>query len=211
MPIDSDEAYSVGLAAAYRVIERWRPEWRMLSTFLVPYVRGAILDEARRMDWVPRLTRSKSRRMQAELDRVQARLHRTVTEHDLASIWGCTAEDAARRRREATPIGLASLQAAQFENDSGAEKTLEHSLIDKRAAPCKLERLDLLRLVAKGLKKIPRLALILYFFEGRTMAEIGRELVLSKSRVSQLLSAIVADLRVRLASRAEELATLFGG
>jgi len=211
MPLDLDEAYSVGLAEAWRMVPRWQPQQAALSTFLAPRVRGAMLDSVRRMDWVPRTTRRLATDLRAAEQRLEARLARPITDDDRAAAWGVTIEEAAARRRAATPIGATSMhQSCGSEADCDDRKSVAKTIVDPRAeCPLRrLARLDLLRLVTKGLRKVPRLAVILHFFEGRTMKEVGRELALSESRISQMLAAIVADLRIRLGGRSTELSAM---
>ena len=210
MPLDVDESYSIGLAEAWRMLSRWRPEQAALSTFLAPRVRGAILDWVRSTDRVPRITRQKAKAWSVAEQQLQCRLGRPVTDDDRAATWGMTLDEIAAARRAATPIGETSLDETYFDRGDDASKTFAATTVDPRSE-CPLRRssrLDLLRVVTKGLRKVPRLAVILHFVEGRTMKEVGRELALSESRISQMLAGIIADLRVRLGGRAEELSAL---
>jgi RNA polymerase sigma factor FliA len=176
------------------------------ETYCVPRIRGAMLDELRTMDWVPRLVRSKAARMEAARKELEANLGRPPRPDELASKLGITLDQLKEYVGEATAVSLVSLNKKWYETDSYKDVREIDILEDKKAEDptCRLQNRDLMKLVTKGLNRNERLIIILYYYEDMTMKEIGATLDLSESRVSQMHSSIVARLQQQLAKRRPE-------
>jgi RNA polymerase sigma factor for flagellar operon FliA len=176
------------------------------ETYCVPRIRGAMLDELRTMDWVPRLVRSKAARMEAARKELEANLGRPPRPEELALKLGITLDQLQEYVGEATAVSLVSLNKKWYETDSYKDVREIDILEDKKAEDptCRLQNRDLMKLVTKGLNRNERLIIILYYYEDMTMKEIGATLDLSESRVSQMHSSIVARLQQQLAKRRPE-------
>ena len=176
------------------------------ETYCVPRIRGAMLDELRSMDWVPRLVRSKSARMEAARKELEAQLGRPPRPDELAAKLNITLDELKEYVGEATAVSLVSLNKKWYETDSYKDVREIDILEDKKAEDptCRLQNRDLMRLVTRGLNRNERLIVILYYYEEMTMKEIGATLDLSESRVSQMHSSIVARLQAHLAKRKGE-------
>ena len=176
------------------------------ETYCVPRIRGAMLDELRTMDWVPRLVRSKSSKLGEATKQLEARLGRHPTEGELASQMDIPLAELEKMMLEANAVGLISLNKKWYETDSYKDVREIDILEDKKAEDPthKLQNRDLMRLVTRGLNRNERLIIILYYYEDMTMKEIGATLDLSESRVSQMHSSIVARLQQQLAKRRPE-------
>lgn len=179
------------------------------ETYCVPRIRGAMLDELRTMDWVPRLVRSKANKLNEALKNVEARLGRQPTEIELAEELGISVTELEKMMLEANAVNLISLNKKWYETDSYKDVREIDILEDKKGEdPTKrIQKNDLMRLVTKGLNRNERLIIILYYYEELTMKEIGATLDLSESRVSQMHSSIVQRLKGQLRPRRPE----FGG
>lgn len=178
------------------------------ETYCVPRIRGAILDELRTMDWVPRLVRSKASRMEGTRKALEAELGRPPRPEELAERIGVPVDQLDQHVGEATAVGVVSLNKKWYETDSYKDVREIDVLEDKKAEDPthRLQNRDLMRLVTRGLNRNERLIIILYYYEEMTMKEIGATLDLSESRVSQMHSSIVARLQSQLAKRKPEFA-----
>ncbi len=179
------------------------------ETYCVPRIRGAMLDELRTMDWVPRLVRSKASKLNAAIKEVEARLGRAPTEIELASALSLTVPELDKMIIDANAVNLISLNKKWYETDSYKDVREIDILEDKKGEDPtrRIQKNDLMRLVTKGLNRNERLIIILYYYEELTMKEIGATLDLSESRVSQMHSSIVQRLQGQLGRRRPE----FGG
>ncbi|MAT72619.1 MAG: FliA/WhiG family RNA polymerase sigma factor [Planctomycetaceae bacterium] len=179
------------------------------ETYCVPRIRGAMLDELRSMDWVPRLVRSKASKLNEAVKTLEARLGRSPSEGELAEHMGITVPELEKMITEANAVNLISLNKKWYETDSSKDVREIDVLEDKKGEDPtgRIQKSDLMRLVTKGLNRNERLIIILYYYEEMTMKEIGATLDLSESRVSQMHSAIVSRLQNQLGRRRPE----FGG
>lgn len=179
------------------------------ETYCVPRIRGAMLDELRTMDWVPRLVRSKASKLNEAVKTLEARLGRTPSENELAKHMEMSVADLERMISDANAVNLISLNKKWYETDSYKDVREIDILEDKKGEDPtrRIQKSDLMRLVTKGLNRNERLIIILYYYEEMTMKEIGATLDLSESRVSQMHSAIVQRLQGQLGRRRPE----FGG
>jgi RNA polymerase sigma factor FliA len=176
------------------------------ETYCVPRIRGAMLDELRTMDWVPRLVRSKASKMEAARKELEAALGRPPRGEELAAKLGIPIEQLDNYLGEATAVNLVSLNKKWYETDSYKDVREIDILEDKKAEDPthRLQNRDLMRLVTRGLNRNERLIIILYYYEDMTMKEIGATLDLSESRVSQMHSSIVSRLQAQLSQRRPE-------
>jgi RNA polymerase sigma factor for flagellar operon FliA len=179
------------------------------ETYCVPRIRGAMLDELRTMDWVPRLVRSKASKLNEALKTLEAKLGRAPTEAELSTQLQISVPELEKMMLEANAVGLISLNKKWYETDSYKDVREIDILEDKKGEDPtrRIQKTDLMRLVTKGLNRNERLIIILYYYEELTMKEIGATLDLSESRVSQMHSSIVQRLQLQLERRRPE----FGG
>jgi len=179
------------------------------ETYCVPRIRGAMLDELRTMDWVPRLVRSKASRLNEAIKTLEAKLGRQPTETELAEELQISVQELEKMMMDASAVNLISLNKKWYETDSYKDVREIDILEDKKGEdPTKrIQQADLMRLVTKGLNRNERLIVILYYYEELTMKEIGATLDLSESRVSQMHSSIVQRLQNQLARRKAEFGT----
>jgi RNA polymerase sigma factor FliA len=179
------------------------------ETYCVPRIRGAMLDELRTMDWVPRLVRSKASKLNEAIKTLETRLGRQPTEIELATEMQITVPELEKMMLDANAVNLISLNKKWYETDSYKDVREIDILEDKKGEdPTKrIQKNDLMRLVTKGLNRNERLIIILFYYEELTMKEIGATLDLSESRVSQMHSSIVQRLQSQLGRRRPEFGT----
>lgn len=176
------------------------------ETYCAPRIRGAILDELRSMDWVPRLVRSRAHKLDGATKSLETELGRAPTSEEVAKRLQVPMAEYDKMAKDASAVGLVSLSRKWFETDSNKDVREIDVLEDKRGAdPVReIQRKDLKELITKGLSRAERLIIILYYFEEMTMKEIGATLDLSESRVSQMHSSILARLKAQMADRRKE-------
>ena len=179
------------------------------ETYCVPRIRGAMLDELRTMDWVPRLVRSKASKLNEGVKTLEAKLGRSPSEIELSAHMGLTVPELEKMILDANAVNLISLNKKWYETDSYKDVREIDILEDKKGEDPtrRIQKADLMRLVTKGLNRNERLIIILYYYEELTMKEIGATLDLSESRVSQMHSAIVQRLQSQLGRRRPEFGT----
>ena len=205
--VELDDLISAGIFGLMDAIEAFDMSRGVkFETYCVPRIRGAMLDELRTMDWVPRLVRSKASKLEEARKALEADLGRPPRPDELARKLGVTIEELENLVGEATAVSLVSLNKKWYETDSYKDVREIDILEDKKAEDPthRLQNHDLMRLVTRGLNRNERLIIILYYYEDMTMKEIGATLDLSESRVSQMHSSIVARLQQQLAKRRPE-------
>jgi RNA polymerase sigma factor for flagellar operon FliA len=205
--VDLDDLTSAGIFGLMDAIEHFDlTRGVKFETYCVPRIRGAMLDELRTMDWVPRLVRSKASKMEEVRKSLEAALGRPPRPDEMAEKLGITVEEFYRQQGESTAVSQVSLNKKWYETDSYKDVREIDILEDKKAEDPtgRIQNHDLMRLVTKGLNRNERLIMILYYYEDMTMKEIGATLDLSESRVSQMHSSIVSRLQAQLAERRPE-------
>jgi len=177
------------------------------ETYCAPRIRGAILDELRSMDWVPRLVRSRAHKLDNATKAFEAEHGCTGTDEEIAQRMGLDQEEFAKLKRDATAVSLVSLSRKWFETDSQKDVCEIDVIEDKRGQnPLEeIQRRDLKEMLIKGLTRAERLILVLYYYEEMTMKEIGATLDLSESRVSQMHSSILARLKAQMSHQKKNL------
>jgi len=206
--VDVEDLMSAGIFGLMDAINAF--DWKRgvkFETYCAPRVRGAILDELRAMDWVPRLVRSRAHKLNQAAHALEAQLGRRPDARELAKKMRIPLREFRKLQRDARAVGLVSLSRKWFETDSSKDVREIDVIEDKRSDDPfdAVNRKDLKELVTRGLSRAERLIIILYYFEEMTMKEIGETLDLSESRVSQMHSAILERLKHQLQKRRKEL------
>jgi len=207
--VEHDDLVSAGIFGLMDAIDAFDPERGVkFETYSSPRVRGAILDELRSMDWVPRLVRARAHQLENALQTLEAYLGRMPTDKEIANELQLDMKEFQRLQRDATATGLVSL-SNKFSESDGDKDIREIDVIEdaKSLNPLvEAQKRDLKGLLTKGLTRAERLIVILYYYEEMTMKEIGATLDLSESRVSQMHSSIVARLKAQMNARKREFA-----
>lgn len=173
------------------------------ETYCGPRIRGAILDELRSLDWVPRLVRARASRIDAASGALDVKLGRPATPQEMAKTLRCSVAEYVKLANEANTVGIFHVtQNAQDEENGRGVREID-GLQDLRSQDPsnRIQCGDLKQLVTRGLSRKERLIILLYYYEGLTMREIGDSLRLSESRVSQMHAAILLRLKKQLTER----------
>ena len=206
--VDKDDLISAGVFGLFDAIEAFDLERGVkFETYCAPRVRGAILDELRSMDWVPRLVRTRATKLARANEALEAELGRRPNEVELSERLAITREELVKVRRETATSTLISLSRKCFETDSSRDVREIGVLEDRRSEDAlgEIQRRDLKDVLTRGMTRAERVILIRYYDELMTMKEIGSVLDLSESRVSQMHSAILQRLKTQLAGRHKDL------
>jgi RNA polymerase sigma factor for flagellar operon FliA len=204
--VEVDDLISAGIFGLMDAIDAFDPQRGVkFATYCTPRIRGAILDELRSMDWVPRLVRARAHQLNNAMRTLEAHLGRLPSDNEIADELDMDMGEFHRLQRDATAVGIVSLSNnldVEGDNDICEIDIVE----DKKSEDPMVEaqKRDLKSLLTKGLTRAERLILILYYYEEMTMKEIGATLDLSESRVSQMHSSIVARLKAQMDSRKKE-------
>ncbi|HYH28940.1 MAG TPA: FliA/WhiG family RNA polymerase sigma factor [Pseudonocardia sp.] len=198
--VDVNDLVQCGVFGLIDAVERFDPELSpRFESYAIPRIRGAILDELRAQDWVPRTVRGRIRELERAQERLEARLLRAPTDADLAGELGVGVRELRTLTRQVQLISVEALD----ENSGGVSELLaDDTAPDPVAAVQAAETLRQLALAVGQLGERDRAVVRLYYLENRTLAEIGRLLGVTESRVCQLHTRLVGRLRGRL----EELA-----
>jgi RNA polymerase sigma factor for flagellar operon FliA len=206
--VELDDLMSSGIFGLMDAIEAFDMERGVkFETYCAPRIRGAILDELRSMDWVPRLVRSRAQKMNQVNKQLEVELGRQPNSQEIAAKLNISMDEFKKIEKDSKAVGVVSLSRKYFETDGNKDVREIDILEDKKGTdPVReMQRKDLKDLMTKGLSRAERLIIILYYFEEMTMKEIGMTLDLSESRVSQMHSSIIARLRAQMADRKKEL------
>jgi len=205
--VELDDLMSAGIFGLMDAIDAFDLERGVkFETYCAPRIRGAILDELRSMDWVPRLVRSRAHKMESATKQLEVELGRSPTNEEIARRLKIPMAEFEKIAKDASAVGVVSLSRKWFETDSNKDVREIDVLEDKKGAnPVReIQRKDLKELLTKGLSRAERLIIILYYFEEMTMQEIGATLDLSESRVSQMHSSILARLKAQMQDKKRE-------
>jgi len=205
--VEVDDLISAGTFGLMDAIEAFDLERGVkFETYCSARIRGAILDELRSMDWVPRLVRARASQLSKATQALETHLGRKPTSKELAEKLDMNREEFQRLWKDANAISLVSLDN-QYTEENGEKNIREIDVIkDKKSANPVLEtqKRDLKSLLTRGLSRAEKLIIVLYYYEEMTMKEIGVTLDLSESRVSQMHSSIMSRLKAQLNHRKRE-------
>jgi RNA polymerase sigma factor for flagellar operon FliA len=174
------------------------------ETYAITRIRGAMIDELRALDWIPRSVRQKARRVERAYATLEARLRRTPTEAEVADEMGVTVEElhaVFSQLSLANVVALEELLHVGGESGDRLVDTLEDTAADNPVEVA--EDRELRRFLARAINTLPereKTVVTLYYYEGLTLAEIGNVLGVTESRVSQIHTKSVLQLRAKLAS-----------
>jgi RNA polymerase sigma factor FliA len=170
------------------------------ETFAVPRIRGAILDELRALDWVPRSTRAKARSIERAVNKLENQLGRDPSETELAKSLQISMEDLHYALKDVSVTSLLSLDELICREDDNRQvpriETVENTTtVDVLDDMEKTELRVFLIHAISNLSEQERLVVSLYYYEELTLKEIGEIMLISESRVSQIHTRAVTRLR----------------
>jgi RNA polymerase sigma factor for flagellar operon FliA len=194
--VNLDDLISWGGFGLLDAVVQYQPARAGFSTFAVLKIRGKILDSLRSEDHASRAMRQHTRKLDAAAESLRQSLGRAATSQELADSMEVDARQFADREQVRLAVNVCSLSGPPAGADHRgclASSTLEDTKTPDPARAA--DRRELREVLLRGLSRAERLVIILYYYEGMTLKEIGQTLDLSESRVSQMRSQILGNLR----------------
>ena len=204
--IEVDDLISVGVLGLMDAISKYdSSRGAKFKTYAEFRVRGAILDELRSMDWVPRSIRQKASNVDKVVQKLQAKLKRPPEDEEVAKEMDLSLDQFHDTLNETKSIPIFSLEDLGIAKETGEQQSLLDCLAGKADADpqTQIRLVELKEIIAKAIDTLPekeRLMVSLYYYEELTMKEIGAVLDITESRVSQIHSKAVYHLRTKLKS-----------
>jgi len=208
--VDQGDLVSYGIFGLIDAIEKFDLERGFkFETYAISRIKGAIIDELRSIDWVPRSVRSKARSLEKAYGKLESELHRTPTDAELAAEMGMTDQQLQATFGQISFIGLVALdEMLGGERTGGDSMTLGDTIADRGDGPMAAYEVEEMRqILAQAINDMPereKVVLTLYYYEGLTLAEIGEVLGVTESRVCQIHTKSVIHLRAKIAASERE-------
>ncbi|MFP5345635.1 MAG: RNA polymerase sigma factor WhiG [Actinomycetes bacterium] len=203
--IEQADLVSYGIFGLIDAIEKFDLERAIkFETYAISRIRGAIIDELRALDWIPRSVRSKAREVEKAYAQLESELHRAPTEDEVAERMGIARSDLHQIFSQVSNVNVLALdELLSPGGEKGESVSLGDTLTDPKAEDPVLafegeETRFLLARAIDQLSEREKIVVTLYYYEGLTLAEIGRVLGVTESRICQMHTKAVQQLRTRL-------------
>ncbi len=202
--VDEADLISYGLVGLISAVERFDPARRVkFETYAAMRVKGAIIDELRALDWVPRSVRARARKIEKASATLEAKLHRAPTDDELAGALGMEMDEFQEALTQISNGSIVALDEMWTVSSAGEAVSLMDTLGDARASdPADLmDVADLRDTLADAIARLPereRIVIALYYYDNLSLKAIGEILGVTESRISQLHTKAVLRLKGRL-------------
>jgi RNA polymerase sigma factor FliA len=201
--IEAEDLYSVGITGLIAAVRKYDPEQgNTFAGYAATRIRGAILDELRRMDWCPRRARARARKIKEAINALEQRIGGAATEEQICNELGLSRKDYAKWLEESRPVTFIAID--QLSGGESSEGVSLHELLPDETDETgreRVEKQEMLQLLAQRmgeLPDIPRKILAMYYFENMRLAEIAAVFGLTESRICQIHSQTILGLRAYL-------------
>ncbi|HEX5587944.1 MAG TPA: RNA polymerase sigma factor WhiG [Acidimicrobiia bacterium] len=203
--IEQSDLVSYGIFGLIDAIDKFDPgRGFKFETYAISRIKGAIIDELRSIDWVPRSVRARARAIERAYSKLENELRRSPEDEEVAAELEMTKEELASALSQISLTGLVALdellQASSGDRQGNA--TVSDTIADGTHDPVAAYEVDEMKtLLADAINRMPdreRLVLTLYYYEGLTLAEIGTILGVTESRVCQIHTKSILQLRGRM-------------
>jgi RNA polymerase sigma factor for flagellar operon FliA len=202
--VEQADLVSYGMFGLIDALEKFEPaRGNKFETYAIPRIKGAIIDELRAMDWVPRSVRFKAREIEKAYADLESILKRAPTERELAERLGVSLPELHDVINQISFVSVLALdELLSVGTDRGEQVSLLDTLADRGVDPTTglegQETRGLLAAAINSLSEREKIVVTLYYFEGLTLAEIGDILGVTESRVCQIHTKAVGQLRLQL-------------
>lgn len=207
--IELDDLMSAGVIGLMDAIDKYDPTRdNKFKTYAEFRIRGAILDELRAQDWVPRSVRDKAKLLDRTIQQLEASLGRSATDEEICDKLQISMDEFHDLINQVRPVSLISIDDNTTFNNNDKKSILNLLESCKLANPHnQLTIKSIKEVVASAIEELPekqRLVLSLYYYEDLNLKEIGQVLEVTESRVSQLHAQAVTRLRAKLTAHFEK-------
>ncbi|MCE5202829.1 MAG: RNA polymerase sigma factor WhiG [Actinomycetia bacterium] len=204
--VDTSDLVSYGVFGLIDAIDKFDPSRGIkFETYAIARIKGAIIDELRAMDWVPRSVRARARDIEAAYVRLENSLKRVPTDAEVAREIGATTreyQDILSRLAYTSVVSFEELWSSASDRDDRGSAAAASIRDDSAEDPVQVfEKAEIKEILASAIERLPereKVVIALYYYEGLTLKEIGAVLGVTESRVSQLHTKAVLRLRARL-------------
>ncbi|HST33696.1 MAG TPA: RNA polymerase sigma factor WhiG [Solirubrobacteraceae bacterium] len=203
--VEEADLISYGLVGLISAIERFDLSRDIkFETYAIMRIKGAIIDELRSMDWVPRSVRARAREVERANAKLENTLQRAPTDQEIADELGITVDELNESLLAISHSSMVALDELWSVSDSSGDQVSLMDTIEDPNAPDPARSLDVGDLkdrIADSIAKLPereKLVIALYYYENLTLREIGEVLGVTESRVSQMHTKAVLRLRSRM-------------
>jgi len=198
--IETDELYSIGVTGLVAAARNYRESRECsFASYATTRIRGAILDELRRMDWMSRATRSKAKRLGLAISKLEQEQGGSISQDSLCAEMQMTEGELADLMEEVRPVKFVSLDGVDEQSDLEDQSLHEIIPDDSCVAPLDaLERKEVLSLLAQRMEQlpaVPKKVLAMYYYENMRLSEIATCFGLTESRICQIHTQSVGLLR----------------
>ncbi len=208
--VDFDDLISAGIFGLIDAINGFdRSRGVKFETYCGARIRGAIIDELRHLDWIPRLIRARAAKMQTAYEVLEERLGREPTNWELANELDVSLDRLSDLLREVSAVTLMPFDR-RSEDGELADNSLQLDILEDKKGVSPSDRIgqkELVKLIHRSLTDQERLIVLLYYYDELTLKEIGQILEISESRVCQILSRVVLRTKSRFGRIQNEMAT----
>jgi RNA polymerase sigma factor for flagellar operon FliA len=200
--VDIDDLYSIGISGLITAVRRCDPDkTQSFASYAALRVRGAILDELRKLDWIPRSDRLQAKKLRSVINDLEQDLRRPATETEVAEAMCMSLHEYHRLLDTIRPVTFISLDSSASGDPNSEGGNEVHDVVSDDTLPnarddCeRKETVLLLRERIKELPDMPRKVLMMYYYEGMRLAEIAEVFNLTESRICQIHAQAVISLR----------------
>ena len=202
--VDFDDLVGYGVFGLFDAIEKFDPDKHIkFKTYAVTRIRGAIFDELRSIDWVPRSVRQKSREVEDAMRRLEATHGRAATDAEIAAELQLTIPEFEKTMMKISSTSILSLNDVWHGNDDNDNMAIGDSVESPAGLnPAMIiEKEEIRRVIVAAIQELPeneKKVLLLYYYEDLTLKEIGKVMDVTESRISQLHTKSITRLRAKL-------------
>lgn len=202
--IEYDDLVGFGQFGLLDAINKYDPEKNVkFKTYAVTRIRGAIFDEMRQLDWVPRSVRQKSREIEDVIVDLEAKLGRPATDAEIAKEMNMSEEEFQQTVMKVSGTSVLSLNDVWYSGDDNDHMSIGDSIESPSSMnpDVHVEREEVRKVIIQAINELPekeKMVIVLYYHEDLTFKEIGQVLDVSESRISQLHTKANLRLRAKL-------------
>jgi len=202
--VEFDDLVGFGVFGLIDAIDKFDPNKNVkFKTYAVTRIRGAIFDELRQIDWVPRSVRQKTREIESAISSLEAHLGRTATDQEVANSLGIDEAEYLKVIQKISGTSIISLNDLWYSGDENDKVSIGDSIESPSSLNPDVVVLndEIRRVIVEAINELPdkeKKILVLYYYEDLTLKDIGRVLEVTESRVSQLHTKAILHLRSKL-------------
>lgn len=202
--VEFDDLVSYGVIGLFDAIDKFDPDKHVkFKTYAVTRVRGAVFDQLRQLDWVPRSVRQRTRAIEEAVRRIESQNGRSASDQEIAAELGISSGEFDKLLVKISGTTVLSLNDVWYAGDENDRMSIGDSIESpqSRSPDSIVEKQEIKRVIVEAINELPdkeKKVLVLYYYEDLTLREIGAVLGVTESRISQLHTKAIMRLRSRL-------------